>query len=1135
MFERLDKNNETIINKIEQITGVKYSDEQRAILNAKGGLAIIAAAGSGKTTVLTHLIAKRIMSGEIANPDKLLCTTYSKAGADEMSDRLNKLLKKLGINHTVTVKTIHASYYQVLKYFGLMKNICTNAQRRMLIKEACTDNKVRLEEDDMNTLDSLLSYQINYLLKDKDLVNSYIYTLEDLTEQQYTAIRQSYNKKKEELGVIDFDDMQLYMYSLLCVQKNQMVIDYCRSQWEYFYVDEFQDTSKIQFAIMRQMVTDPSKIMVIGDDDQCIVEGTLVTTDRGQIPIEDVQVGDWVTTGIGRGNTGQFMVDAVSKKHITGEIVVIKTKSGKTLRGTANHIGFARLVPNADYYYTYLMYKKEIGFRIGVTGGVRAGGRGELRNGIDMRLMQEKADKAWLLKKSNTKEEALYWESHYAYMYGIPMYRFVANDEGSAKTALGIETILKLHAELDTYSRGLQLLEELGMSYEYPHRIPQASGDRHKLNFSMFSSIQKSRYGMHKSELGASSSDEEYVDVLRPYLSTTIRKASKNDYTYYNSRSVTDGIDNHMDIIERVEEDCREKGIYLEVNKDAKFNDNKYMFMPLGNMVEGMFVPMLNGDTVEEDEIVSVTKEQYEGYVYDISVPATRNFVANDIVVHNCIYQWRGADPTIILNICAYYDIEKYFLNTNYRCGENIVKVAETGIKKMSRREAKEMIAYNGGGKIEILPASGSGLLQLSYDAYRHIKRELAHGAKESDICVLARNNNHVAILGNLLLRDGIYCTATEDMKISKLPLFKDLTAVMEMSKDTFNANLVRTVLWKVVPFLGLKGGNAVYEFMNTTGCSLKNSLGYILTNYCRRYDVSWKGNVKIGDRVSYKIEAMVDRINYKALDGLVKIYNILCSENELERVRAFLYMFKEGCSFLYGTQERMRTLTGMVQYFEYMCVTYGIDDTEAFLRLTEQYESGKMAVSGETITLSTIHGAKGMEWKYVIQFADDNLSFPSFEGIQNMIKKGISDKDIHIIIDGERRLHYVAQTRAIKKWTLLADISNISVLALEALDIIPKLEGNQNNELIVSLARNGDLGNELRCAVIRELEKESSPYAYTYREEVRQEAFQAQAEEERSSSVDNSVNEFDDNSDVFITSEEDCYLCDNEFWGVSE
>ena len=760
-------NDDQIIKKLEEVNKFKFSDEQLQVLKAKGGIVLVCCAGSGKTTMLINLIAKRILSGEIHNPDKLLCTTYSKAGADEMSARLNKLLKRLGLNYNITIKTLHASYYQVLKRFGLMKNIISNAQRKLLIKEACTENNARLEEEDLNTLDSLLSYQINYLMTDKQLINSYVYTLENVSEKEYTAIRQAYNKKKEEHNLIDFDDMQLYMYSLLCVQKNQMVLNYCRSQWEYFYVDEFQDTSKIQFAIMQQMATDSNKVMVIGDDDQCI-------------------------------------------------------------------------------------------------------------------------------------------------------------------------------------------------------------------------------------------------------------------------------------------------------------------------------------------------------------------------------YSWRGADPNIILNICAYYDLKKYYLNTNYRCGDNIVKVAEVGIKKMSRRENKEMKAYRTGGKIEILPASGPTLFQLSMDAYKHIKRELAHGARLSDICVLARNNSHVAILGNLLLRDGIYCTAAEDMKISNLPLFKDLVTILEMSKDTYNAHLVKNMLWKVTPYLGLKGAEAIYNFMQTVGCSLKDALGYVLTRYRYRRDIPWSGNIKLGDRVDMKLSAQAGKINFRAETGLVKIYTILTLDDPLEKIKALFYMFFEGVSFLYNNPDRMRTLKGMIDYFEYMCTTYGIEDTEAFLRLTQQYESGNMAVTGEKITLSTVHGAKGMEWRYVIQFADDNISFPSFDGINKMLSRGISEQDIYITIDEERRLHYVAQTRAIEKWTLLTYMPNISVLALEAFNIIPQLGGHKNNGLIISWARSGSIPKECLLTLKCMLEKESCPYTYAYDEELQKETESKESVNTVGDESDISDEEdFYNNSDVFITSNELGYTEENEFWGI--
>ena len=63
--EMLDSKEEAILRDIEKFSGVKYSDEQLQVLRHKGGMCVLASAGSGKTTTITHLIAKRIKSGEI--------------------------------------------------------------------------------------------------------------------------------------------------------------------------------------------------------------------------------------------------------------------------------------------------------------------------------------------------------------------------------------------------------------------------------------------------------------------------------------------------------------------------------------------------------------------------------------------------------------------------------------------------------------------------------------------------------------------------------------------------------------------------------------------------------------------------------------------------------------------------------------------------------------------------------------------------------------------------------------------------------------------------------------------------------------------------------------------------------------
>ena len=230
--------NKHVIDMLSDINGAEFSEEQLNILNYKGGMCIVACAGSGKTSTLTNLIVKRILSGEIDNPKRLLCTTYSRAGALEMEERINRLLKKVGLDVKITVKTLHAFYLHVLKTFGFDMGVISNTQRLNFILKACKENKVVLKDEELIVLDSLLSYQVNNLLSDDKLVKSYVYTLENIDKDTYTKIRLSYNKEKVENNLIDFDDMQLYMYSFLVKKKREDILNYCRSRWNYFYIDE---------------------------------------------------------------------------------------------------------------------------------------------------------------------------------------------------------------------------------------------------------------------------------------------------------------------------------------------------------------------------------------------------------------------------------------------------------------------------------------------------------------------------------------------------------------------------------------------------------------------------------------------------------------------------------------------------------------------------------------------------------------------------------------------------------------------------------------------------------------------------------------------------------------------------------
>lgn len=896
---------ERAIETLEEKSGIKFSDEQLQILKHRGGTQIVACAGSGKTTVITYLVTKRIMTGEIEDPKKLLMTTYSKTGADEMSARINKLLQLVGSDDTVEVKTMHASYYKCLARFGLLKKICSNGQRRVLIKQAIKEAGLpRMEDSDVEEIDTCISYQINNMLSDEQLYNSQAFTV-DIRLEDFSNIRMGYARKKEEAGVMDFDDLQYLMYYYLCVVKDPNFVRYCKSQWEYFYVDEFQDTSKIQFKILQALVKDSSKLMVIGDDDQCLVEGTRVRVEEGYKNIEDIKEGDKVISGNGNGGTISTVVKSISSRKINEEIIKITTVSGMVLKGTKKHIGFSRL--------------------------------GE--------------------RKGSTCRE-------------------------------NIEHVL-------------------------------------------FGSNKVDRYGTNKSLLSIKTSNEKCRDHMKCYYSV---KEEKGAWV----------VKNEIASIVKQEASIREillnkGGIDLGCIRRAKLNENVYDFTFFGDMRVGMKVPVYKNDGIEEEEIASIEKEVYCGKVYDINVPYTRNFIANDMVVHNCVYQWRGADPSIILNICAYYDLKKFYLSTNYRCRNDILEFAATGVKNMYKREDKNMQAFKPNGVVDYLDIDCTDLYEMAYQTKELIKSDILKGIKPDEIAVLVRNNAHASVLSNMLLLDGIYYKCTEDMKISKSSLYKDLVQLIDMTGDAmsdqcYDKGIASNMLWKLVQYLGVNGASVVYELMDNAGLSLRDAIGVMLQDLLYTDIVGFNKTVKLDKTVTFKLKSRCARIKFETKMALKNLFQILNEGTRKEKLERLIYLYRTGMEFTIKDIDASRSFSCFWRHILNVLKEKDLGGLEQVINMTNSYESGVVESIGDKVTLTTVHSSKGMEWKHVIILAYDNVSFPSFRNITDMIEKRADEEDISSYIDGERRLSYVALTRAIDRLTLVGDLGNFSLYGLEAL-----------------------------------------------------------------------------------------------------
>lgn len=928
---------EEAIAKLKAATGIEYSEEQEEILKAKGGMCILSGAGSGKTTVLTHLIAKRTLTGEIKNPKKCLVCTYSRGGQEELEQRLNALLDKVGCNVQYEVKTLHASYLNMLSNITNKVKVCTAGERTAAIIEACKQSDIPLGDDEkLQKVDSIISYQINNMLTDKALEKEYIFDLEDGIDK-YAIMRNKFNEIKRKKGIIDFDDMQSMVYFYMC--NKPQVRELFRSYYDYFFIDEFQDTSKIQFEILKMLLKDENNLVVIGDDDQCIVEGTMVRTPDGEQTIENIHEGDKVVAASGRGSTKTFTVDKVSKKKVHAKVVKITTAKGHVVEATTEHVGFAS----------------------------------ETEDDIN--------------KKSKIME----------------------------------------------------------------------------FDFEMFGSVNKSNNGVYRSNVVIDLDKNKYGEMM---CETLMQPGHKN-VKKVNNKIYMEATDEQAEQIQS--KMTKNMFSMTRYNKYAYMTMTRYKFTEFGDMQVGMKIPVYNKQNgrIVDDEIVSIETRKYHGYVYDISVPEARNFIAGDVAVHNCIYQWRGADPSIILNISGYYDIGLYKLSTNYRCKSEIVNRAADSIRHNEKRLEKELKAFNSGGNVAVYETDVNDIYKQSKFVADEISKLMESGVEDKDIAVLMRNNMYGCILYDMLLNKKIVPRATEDIKFGKSKLVYELMSTVSFIADRFNADVVSKNLWKYVKYMSAVASGKFGDIMRNNGCTLEQALKAYLTQ---------AGGEYINDDVkAVEIRPQEMRINlkYESIKDMVDIYKVLVDKesSDAQRIRILMYKLYTNSQYRIKSTDTDRLYTSIINYIVDRVDAVGID---MYLDEFERHKamSNIQITSGQDrLTLSTMHGAKGKEWRYVFIMADDTYCLPSQYEIVKMMDSGIEKEEVESYIEQERRLHYVAMTRAKEKlYVITSDGCSKSPFICESYngDYGKDIEGylGNNNEIIEDYRNYGHMNDEFMSGV---------------------------------------------------------------------
>ena len=286
--------------RIDELLAGLNPPQRDAVTHGEGPLLILAGAGSGKTRVLTHRIAYLMRTGQ-ARADEILAITFTNKAAQEMRERVELLVGRA--TRAMWVMTFHSACARMLRAdahrlgYTRQFTIYDAADQRRLLKRCLDDLDIDSKRFTPRAMQSQISDAKNKLRSAEDyrqLVGSYF-------EQTVADVYEQYERELHRMNAMDFDDLLVRSVNLL--ELFQEVRDRYATAFRWILVDEYQDTNHAQYRWLQLLASEHRNLAVVGDDDQCLVEGTPITMGDGSVkPIEEVQPGDEVLSSYGSGD-----------------------------------------------------------------------------------------------------------------------------------------------------------------------------------------------------------------------------------------------------------------------------------------------------------------------------------------------------------------------------------------------------------------------------------------------------------------------------------------------------------------------------------------------------------------------------------------------------------------------------------------------------------------------------------------------------------------------------------------------------------------------------------------------------------------------------------------------------------------
>lgn len=246
------------------------AQQRKAVRQVDGPILLLAVPGSGKTTVLVTRLGYMALCCEI-KPEEILTVTYTVAATGDMRARCAEHFGD-DLAKQFEFRTINSICAKIIQYYGRQYDRSPFAlmsdEKQITALLSAVYQEVQREyptESDLKSVRTLITCIKNMMLTDEE-VRQLAAKLEEPIN--IAEIYQKYCRAMRENQWMDYDDQMIYAYRMLC--KHPQILRHFQQRYRYFCVDEAQDTSKIQHAILALLASASGNLFMVGDEDQSI-------------------------------------------------------------------------------------------------------------------------------------------------------------------------------------------------------------------------------------------------------------------------------------------------------------------------------------------------------------------------------------------------------------------------------------------------------------------------------------------------------------------------------------------------------------------------------------------------------------------------------------------------------------------------------------------------------------------------------------------------------------------------------------------------------------------------------------------------------------------------------------------------